>query len=128
MTSQYHLNVYSAAGRITYCSRIRRRRGRRRSLRPGLLFTRDGGLRGHAEIGGGVACARALPLPDLEKLRDLLWNKYQRGRVPHGHVKFVDKLVAVAREEERQREKQKNRGDRRGEVEILRRWHDTRSE
>ncbi|MCB1228984.1 MAG: hypothetical protein KDN19_01885 [Verrucomicrobiae bacterium] len=41
-----------------------------------------------------------LPLGDLEKLRDLIWNKYQRGRVPHGHVKFVDKLIAEAKKEE----------------------------
>ncbi len=41
-----------------------------------------------------------LPLRDLEKLRELLWNKYQRGRVPHGHVKHFDKLIAEAKGEE----------------------------
>lgn len=41
-----------------------------------------------------------LPLRDLETLRDLLWKKYQRGRVPHGHVSHIDKLIAEARSED----------------------------
>jgi hypothetical protein len=31
---------------------------------------------------------------DLEELREVLWRKYQRGRVPYGHVKELDKLLA----------------------------------
>jgi hypothetical protein len=41
-----------------------------------------------------------LSLPDLETLRVLLQNKYQRKRVPHSHVLYVEKLVAEARERE----------------------------
>lgn len=37
-----------------------------------------------------------LPLADLQTLREILWNKYQRGRVPHGHVKHIDRLIAEA--------------------------------
>ncbi|MCB1062953.1 MAG: hypothetical protein KDN20_08545 [Verrucomicrobiae bacterium] len=40
-----------------------------------------------------------LPLRDLEKLRELLWNKYQRGRVPHAHVLHAEKLIAKAKGE-----------------------------
>ena len=40
-----------------------------------------------------------LPLRDLETLRDLLWNKYQRGRIPHSHVKFIDKQIAAAQDD-----------------------------
>lgn len=41
-----------------------------------------------------------LPLRDLETLRDMLWKKYQRGRIPHAHVKFVDGLIETARQED----------------------------
>ena len=40
-----------------------------------------------------------LPLRDLETLREMLWKKYQRNRIPHGHVKYIDKLIEAARKE-----------------------------
>jgi len=35
------------------------------------------------------------PIPEelLEKLRELIWNKYQRGRCPHKFIKQIDKLL-----------------------------------
>jgi hypothetical protein len=39
---------------------------------------------------------KTLPLADLTTLREILWNKYQRARVPHGHVKYIDRLIAEA--------------------------------
>jgi hypothetical protein len=38
-----------------------------------------------------------MPLEDLETLREILWNKYQRGRVPHDHVLEVDALIDAAK-------------------------------
>jgi hypothetical protein len=38
-----------------------------------------------------------IPLEDLEILRELLWNKYQRSRVPHDQVLEVDALIASAK-------------------------------
>ena len=38
-----------------------------------------------------------IPLEDLESLRDILWNKYQRRRVPHSHVLEVDALIEIAK-------------------------------
>jgi len=35
-----------------------------------------------------------ISLEDLESLREIIWNKYQRSRVPHGHVLEIDKLIA----------------------------------
>lgn len=37
-----------------------------------------------------------LPLEDLEYLRELLWNKYQRRRVPHEQVVEIDVLIKLA--------------------------------
>lgn len=34
------------------------------------------------------------PLDDLHALRDVLWRKYQRKRVPHHHVVALDALIA----------------------------------
>ena len=31
--------------------------------------------------------------PELEALRDLLWRKYQRGRLPHKLVEQIDKMI-----------------------------------
>ncbi len=38
-----------------------------------------------------------IPLDDLETLREVLWNKYQRNRVPHDHVLEVDALIEAAK-------------------------------
>ncbi len=35
-----------------------------------------------------------ISLEDLESLREIIWNKYQRRRVPHGHVLEIDRLIA----------------------------------
>lgn len=39
----------------------------------------------------------AIPLDDLETLRELLWNKYQRNRLPHDQVLEVDALIEAAK-------------------------------
>lgn len=33
-------------------------------------------------------------LEDLESLREIIWNKYQRNRLPHEHVLEIDRLIA----------------------------------
>ena len=38
-----------------------------------------------------------IPLDDLETLREILWNKYQRSRVPHEHVLEIDKMIKAAK-------------------------------
>jgi hypothetical protein len=38
-----------------------------------------------------------IPLDDLETLREVLLNKYQRNRVPHEHILEVDALIAAAK-------------------------------
>ena len=35
-----------------------------------------------------------IPLHDLESLREIIWNNYQRSRVPHSHVLEIDQLIA----------------------------------
>ncbi len=37
-----------------------------------------------------------IPLGDLLYLREILWNKYQRRRVPHEHVLEIDALIKIA--------------------------------
>ena len=39
-----------------------------------------------------------LPLEELKKLRDVLWRKYQRKRVPYEHVKEIDAMLEEADE------------------------------
>lgn len=39
-----------------------------------------------------------LPLEDLQRLREVLWKKYQRGRLPHSHVKQIDVMIEEAAE------------------------------
>lgn len=34
-----------------------------------------------------------IPVELLEKLRDVMWNKYQRGRCPHKLVTKIDKML-----------------------------------
>jgi len=34
------------------------------------------------------------PLDDLYALRDVLWRKYRRGRVPHEQITALDALIA----------------------------------
>ena len=34
-----------------------------------------------------------ITLEDLESLREVIWNKYRRSRVPLGHVEEIDKLI-----------------------------------
>jgi ribosome maturation factor RimP len=36
-------------------------------------------------------------LDDLETLHEIISKKYQRNRVPHGHVLEIDALLAAAR-------------------------------
>lgn len=31
--------------------------------------------------------------PELELLRDVLWRKYQRGRLPHKHIEQIDAML-----------------------------------
>ncbi len=38
-----------------------------------------------------------IPLDDLENLHEVLWNKYQRRRVPHDQVLEVEALIQRAR-------------------------------
>lgn len=38
-----------------------------------------------------------IALEDLESLREILWNKYQRKRLPHHHVLQVDALIEAAK-------------------------------
>lgn len=38
-----------------------------------------------------------ITLEDLESLREVISNKYQRNRVPHSHVLEIDKLIAKAK-------------------------------
>ena len=38
-----------------------------------------------------------IPLEDLESLREILWNKYQRSRVPHEHVLQIDEMIKAAK-------------------------------
>jgi hypothetical protein len=37
-----------------------------------------------------------LSLEDLESLREVLWNKHQRRRVPYEHVVEIDAMIAAA--------------------------------
>jgi len=41
-----------------------------------------------------------LPLGDLEQLRDVLWRKYQRKRLPYEHVLEIDAMIEEAEEAE----------------------------
>jgi hypothetical protein len=36
-------------------------------------------------------------LEDLEELRDILWRKYQRKRLPHDDVVSIDAIIAERR-------------------------------
>ena len=38
-----------------------------------------------------------IELDDLESLLDVVSRKYQRNRVPHGHVLEIEALIAAAR-------------------------------
>ena len=38
-----------------------------------------------------------MPLEDLETLREILWNKYQRNRLPHEHVLEIDAMIKAAK-------------------------------
>ena len=39
---------------------------------------------------------RVIELGDLETLYDIISKKYQRSRVPHGHVLEIEALIAAA--------------------------------
>ncbi|MDV6030522.1 MAG: hypothetical protein F9B45_10540 [Phycisphaera sp. RhM] len=41
-----------------------------------------------------------IELEDLETLRELLWNKYQRNRIPHEQVLEIDALIEAAKQNE----------------------------
>lgn len=38
-----------------------------------------------------------IPLEDLESLREILWNKYQRSRLPHEKVMEIDAMIKAAK-------------------------------
>jgi hypothetical protein len=40
----------------------------------------------------------ALPLEDLQYVREVLWNKYQRRRVPYEQVLEIDAMISNAPE------------------------------
>ena len=42
-----------------------------------------------------------MPLDDLEYLREVLWNKYQRRRVPYEHILEIEKLIEAAQKKKR---------------------------
>ena len=37
-----------------------------------------------------------IELEDLETLHDIISRKYQRNRVPYGHIEEIEKLIAAA--------------------------------
>tara|TARA_R110000850_G_scaffold19988_5_gene59817 strand:+ start:5423 stop:5704 length:282 start_codon:yes stop_codon:yes gene_type:complete len=39
-----------------------------------------------------------LPIEKMEALRDVMWNKHLRRRVPLKHVDYIDKLIEDLRE------------------------------
>lgn len=41
-----------------------------------------------------------LALSVMESLREVLWNKHQRRRLPLKHLEQIDKIIEVLREEE----------------------------
>lgn len=41
----------------------------------------------------------SLTLEELEKLRELVWKKYQRKRLPYSHIESIDKMIEDAKEE-----------------------------
>ncbi|MDP4850002.1 MAG: hypothetical protein NWQ95_06605 [Verrucomicrobiales bacterium] len=41
-----------------------------------------------------------LPLTVMESLREVLWNKHQRRRLPLKHLEQIDKIIGVLREKE----------------------------
>ena len=41
-----------------------------------------------------------LPLPVMESLREVFWNKHQRRRLPLKHLEQIDKIIEVLRENE----------------------------
>ena len=40
---------------------------------------------------------KTIPLEDLESLHEILFNKYQRSRVPHDHVLQIEALIKSAK-------------------------------
>ncbi|MEM7205171.1 MAG: hypothetical protein AAF628_33260 [Planctomycetota bacterium] len=40
-----------------------------------------------------------IDLDDLESLREVLWNKHQRRRVPYEFIGEIDRLIDAARED-----------------------------
>lgn len=49
----------------------------------------------YSQLKGDEAWTHYDPIPKehLEKLRELIWNKYQRGRCPHKFITQIDKLL-----------------------------------
>jgi hypothetical protein len=39
---------------------------------------------------------KSLPIDDLRRLREILWKKYQRGRLPHAQVTQIEAMIAEA--------------------------------
>ncbi len=59
----------------------------------------DGGRAGRrrcGEPGSGLAWERSdrVPLDDLRHFREVLWNKYQRGRVAYKLIERIDLVIA----------------------------------
>ncbi|NWK56006.1 hypothetical protein HW115_10310 [Verrucomicrobiaceae bacterium N1E253] len=48
-----------------------------------------------SQLKGDEGWSRYDPIPRelLEKLRQVIWNKYQRGRCPHKLVTKIDKML-----------------------------------
>ena len=42
-----------------------------------------------------------IDMEDLEMLHEVISNKYQRNRVPHGHVLEIEALIAAAQRKKR---------------------------
>ena len=49
----------------------------------------------YSQIKGDEEWHHYDPIPEelLKKLRDVMWNKYQRGRCPHKLVTKIDKML-----------------------------------
>ena len=49
----------------------------------------------YSQLKGDEAWHHYDPIPEelLRKLRDVMWNKYQRGRCPHKLVTKIDRML-----------------------------------
>lgn len=64
-----------------------------------VTATRHGGkwqLRSRLKSESDWTIFPAIELDDLETLHDIMSKKYQRSRVPYGHVLEIEALIAAA--------------------------------